>query len=68
MANVMQYMIQRHEEYTARVDELEKRLEGVEEKVAQIQYNIERLDEFLRIKLSDYEYLCIHSTTNLRNW
>ena len=53
MANVMQYMIQRHEEYTERVDELEKRLEGVEEKVIQIQYNIERLDEFLRIKLSD---------------
>ena len=49
----MHYMIQRHEEYTARVDELEKRLEGVEEKVAQIQYNIERLDEFLRTKLSD---------------
>ena len=53
MANVMQYMIQRHEEYTARVDELEKRLQAVEEKVAQIQYNIERLDEFLRIKLLD---------------
>ena len=53
MANVMQYMIQRHEEYTARVDELEKRLQAVEEKVAQIQYNKERLDEFLRIKLSD---------------
>ena len=52
MANVMQYMIQRHEEYTARVDELEKRLHAVEEKVAEIQYNIERLDEFLRIKLS----------------
>ena len=53
MANVMQYMIQSHEEYTARVAELEKRLQAVEEKVAQIQYNIERLDEFLRIKLSD---------------
>ena len=53
MANVMQYMIQRHEDYTARVDELEKRLHAVEEKVAEIQYNIERLDEFLRIKLSD---------------
>ena len=53
MANVMQYMIHRHEEYTERVDELEKRLSSVEEKVIQIQYNIERLDEFLRIKLSD---------------
>ena len=49
----MQYMIQRHEEYTERVDELEKRLQGVEEKMTQIQYNIERLEEFLRIKLSD---------------